>query len=81
MRSLVHMQFVCELYTPQHSAGRYFLHEHPYAASSWNLRCIRRVMNLEGVDRIRSDQWQFGQISKDAKPVKKPTGFMSNSEK
>ena len=80
VRALVHMQFVCELYDMQHAAGRYFLHEHPSTASSWNLRCIRRIMKLEGVNRIRSDQCQFGQTSREARPVKKPTGFMSNSE-
>ena len=30
-----HLNFCCNLYTLQDSEGRYFLHEHPQSASSW----------------------------------------------
>ena len=36
-----HMEFVSMLYREQASIGRYFLHEHPAGASSWDLDCIR----------------------------------------
>ena len=35
-----HQQFVCELYAIQHQGNRYFLHEHPASAPSWNEECI-----------------------------------------
>ena len=76
----VHMQFVCELYRMQHSAGRFFLHEHPDQASSWDLQCIRSVLGLDDVHRVVGDQCQYGQEIADGHPVKKPKGWMSNSE-
>ena len=30
-----HLEFVCKLYRMQHQSGRYYLHEHPYSATSW----------------------------------------------
>ena len=38
-----------------------------------------RVLALNGVRRVRSDQCQHGQESELGNPVKKPTGFMSNA--
>ena len=75
----MHMEFVCELYAMQVEGNRYFLHEHPYGASSWSLSCIKRTMALQGVEEIRADQCQFGQRAKNGRPIMKPTGFMSNS--
>ena len=77
-----HMEFVCQLYEEQHRRGRYFLHEHPMTASSWELACIRRLAAKIGVYIVRSDLCQFGLTSKDAQgeaPAKKPTYFMTDS--
>ena len=38
------------------------------------------VLQLTGVGRIRADQCQLGQQTVVGDPIKKPTGFMSNSE-
>ena len=79
-KAMVHLNFVCELYKIQDEHGRYFLHEHPVGASSWKEICIRDVMALEGVARANGDQCQYGQEDRSGNPIKKPTGWMSNSE-
>ena len=33
----LHVSFCCELYRLQADAGRYYLHEHPASAASWQL--------------------------------------------
>ncbi len=76
----VHLRFVCELYKAQHEAGRYFLHEHPLYATSWQNENILEVMGLEGVDTVWGDQCQYGQQGGTEDPVKKPTRWLSNSE-
>ncbi|MBV61870.1 MAG: hypothetical protein CMH65_11270 [Nevskiales bacterium] len=75
----VHMAFVCELYRDQVMGGRYFLHENPAHAHSWSLECIQEILALPGVERVESDQCQYGQTSIHGDPVRKPTGWMSNS--
>ena len=42
-KGLDHLKFVCQLYEFQAKNGRLFLHEHPWAASSWNVPSIERV--------------------------------------
>ena len=79
-KAMVHLRFACELYKMQDDGGRYFLHEHPVGASSWKEICIREVLEREGVSRVNGDQCLYGQESKEGSPVKKPTGWMSNSE-
>ena len=76
----VHLAFVCELYELQQQNRRYFLHEHPDGAASWGLECVQTVMALDGVRRVVGDQCQYGQQSADGVAIKKPTGWMSNSE-
>ena len=81
--AVVHIRFVCELYAEQVAGGRYFLHEHPVGASSWQLKCIQAIMELPGTQRVNGDQCMFGaeiQSGQDkGQPVNKPTGFMTNS--
>ena len=60
--------------------GGLFLHEHPMAASSWQLPCIQEVMAAKGVRRVAADQCQFGSVDEAGSPVKKPTYFLGNSE-
>ena len=73
------MAFVCELYREQLSQGRYFLHEHPQSASSWQLECVQEVWEWPGVDCTVCDQCQYGHEDGDGNPVKKGTRWMSNS--
>jgi len=83
LRALVHLEFVKDLYTDQVEGGRFFLHEHPEGASSWDEDCIQEVLRLPEVSRVRGDQCQYGQEVNFGKyrgqPIKKPTGFMSNA--
>ena len=63
-------------------AGRYFLHEHPKDATSWNTAPIKEVMRLPNVRKITADMCAFGMVQEDelgTALIKKPTGFMSNS--
>ena len=78
-----HMRFVAELYHEQIESNRYFLHEHPRYATSWKLDCMMQLEKIPGVGVVRGDQCQYGAVVRTGKykdrPVKKPTGFMSNS--
>ena len=64
----------------------YFLHEHPYSASSWKEPCVEEVMSMDGVKVVREDMcafgmWQDSDNSDEGKElVMKPTGFMTNAE-
>ena len=75
----VHMRFVCEIYAQQYNAGRYFLHEHPDGATSWGLKCVQDVLRLPFVERVVGDQCQYGQQTDEGDPMRKRTGWMSNS--
>ena len=78
-KAMVHLEFVCQLYRDQVSAKRYFLHEHPDSASSWQERCITALLATATVDRCVGDQCCYGQNDRRGGAVKKPTGWMSNS--
>ena len=84
VEAVVHIRFVCELYAEQVAGGRYFLHEHPAGASSWSLSHIQDLLELSGVHRVTGDQCMYGAEAQSGpdkgQPIKKPTGFMTNSE-
>ena len=76
-----HLQFACELYSMQVQAGRYFLHEHPESASSWKEKCIQRLWEREGVEKVTGHMCRWGMTSTDKLGedlVKTPTAFMTN---
>ena len=77
-RGLSHFRFYCELYEYQVAHARYFLHEHSSQVTSWCTDEAKRIMNLEEVDRSVAHQCQYG-AQHEGHPIKKPTGFMSNS--
>ena len=77
----LHLALFRRLYRKQMDSGRYFLHEHPALATSWQERCVREVLALKGVGRVTADQCQFGQENQHGEPLRKPTGFMSNAPK
>jgi hypothetical protein len=60
IRAIVHIDFVIELYQDQLADGRYFLHEHPEHATSWQLSRMQNLMDVEGVVKVGGDQCQFG---------------------
>ena len=82
-RATVHMEFVASLYAEQAATGRYFLHDHPSGASSWGIAAVKALQDLPGVARVNADQCQYGATAvsgtRRGGPVKKPTGFLTNS--
>ena len=79
--AIAHIDFVCSLYEEQLSGGRYFLHEHPIGASSWEIQSIKKLLETPGFTRVRGDQCQYGAGAVNGRPVMKPSGFMTNAAK
>ena len=76
-----HLEFCVKLYEIQWRSGRYFLHEHPDGAKSWQEACIRNLMKRHGVIRVTGDQCMDGLKSKDKQgvgPARGITGFLTN---
>ena len=82
-RAVRHIEFVIELYYDQLNGGRYFLHEHPEHATSWQLASMKALTEAESVLRVCGDQCQYGaEIQRGMRkghPIKKPIGFLTNS--
>ena len=83
MEARKHIQFVIKVYRMQLEAGRWFLHEHPAKAMSWDLKEIRKLGNEQGVLISEADQCMYGLTTWDAdgsrRPAQKRTKFMTNS--
>ena len=83
IKARTHLLFSIQLAEMQMADGRYFLFEHPAFASSWQEVNMQKLMADSRVDRVRADQCQYGSEVvtgiKAGSPVKKPTGFLSNS--
>ena len=66
-------------------AGRYWLHEHPWSAKSWQLPEMQELLKDPRVQVACGDQCQFGLTAKirtcsdERGPAKQPTGVISNS--
>jgi len=58
--AVAHVKFVVSLYEEQVDGGRYFLHEHPLYADSWELKCAQRLSATPEVQRVYGNQCQFG---------------------
>ena len=78
-----HLAFSMAVYQLQMDNGMYFLHEHPWTATSWDEDFVKRLLERDGVTRVRGDMCQFGMYQntpEGLKFVKKPTGFMTNAK-
>ena len=77
------LDFTMELCGIQAQAGRFFIHEHPWGALSWNEASIQKIRSMAGVSVVKGHQCGFGQTAKrrdgSVGPVLKPTGWMTNS--
>ena len=62
-----------------YNMGSVFLFEHPWAAHSWREDCVRRLLRQPGIHRVRSDQCMYGLKDVRQQPLRKATGFMTNS--
>ena len=78
-RAIMHLEFCIELYREQARHGRYFLHEHPAYASSWQEAVVEGLLKEQGVVTATCDQCRYGCTASDGSPVKKPTTFMTNA--
>ena len=56
----LHLAFCMEMYREQIKSGRYFLHEHPWSASSWKEFSVENISEQENVYCVRSNMCQFG---------------------
>ena len=78
-KAIKHIEFMVTLYLEQLDAGRYFLHEHPLHATSWQIRRMKELMAIPGVELASGDQCQYGSVirrgARIGDPVGKPTGF------
>ena len=70
----VHLEFVVKLYKYQISQGRYFVHEHPWAATSWKEECMRSLREEPTVRTVRGDMCRHG-MTLEGEKVYKPTGW------
>ena len=80
---LVHLRVACKLYKKHISRGKFFLHEHPRLARSWDQKPVKDILKLPNVGTTVCDQCAYGLVSKtdggEAIPAQKPTMWMSNS--
>ncbi|CAK0906615.1 unnamed protein product, partial [Prorocentrum cordatum] len=79
------LRFGMEVYKDRHAKGRWFLHEHPWDAKSWDDEAVKEVISLPGVYLVRGDMCAWGLELKgdDGKvgPVKKSTGWLTNNQR
>ena len=54
------LQFSVDVYWDQISRGKFFLHEHPATASSWDLSMIRELAEHPGVTTVTGDMCRWG---------------------
>ena len=78
-RAMVHLTFCMELYKEQMKHGRYFVHEHPASASSWQEDAVLELSKRDGVFKATCDQCQYGMSDEKGNPIRKPTTFLTNS--
>eukprot|EP00973_Karenia_brevis_P078885 10948026-Karenia_brevis.AAC.1 len=77
-----HLNFCLQLYRLQMKEGRYFLHEHPLTATSWQLPTLKEILGKHGVISTYINMCAYGMTSSDEHGigcVYKPTQFMTNS--
>ena len=79
-----HVRFCAGIYEHPRANGRYFLHEHPWLATSWQMDAMTRLEGHPDVKKVQTYMCQFGMVSRtgsvglDLGPVLKPTGFLTN---
>ena len=80
-----HIRFCIVLYKMQMDEGRYWLHEHPWSARSWDMPEMEELLKDPRVQVAHADQCQYGLTAKvqagsdERGPAKKPTGFIGNA--
>ena len=54
------LHFAAKVYEDRHSKGRWFLHEHPWSATSWQDKRVMEVASLPGVFIARGEMCVWG---------------------
>ena len=54
------LQYAVDLYWDQIARGKFFLHEHPATASSWDLPMIKELAEHPGVEIVTGDMCRWG---------------------
>ena len=78
-----HVKFCVRMYKLQLDGKRFFVHEHPVGASSWQMSEMIELIARDGVDVVSVDMCQFGMktVGKDGEgPARKRTKIASNSK-
>ena len=73
------LRFCAEICELCRQLGIIFIFEHPWSASSWNERCLQKVMSHDDVHLARTDQCEFGLETEQGEPMRKRSGFLTNS--
>ena len=82
------LQFAVDVYWDQISRGKFFLHEHPATAASWDCQSVRDLAEHTGVIVVTGNMCKWGMHVTEEKEnqgtdravlVKKPTKWMTNS--
>ena len=60
-----HIKFAVAMYRRQRRQGRYFLHEHPASASSWQLPVMQGLVDEHDGQVVTIDQCMYGQMAVD----------------
>jgi hypothetical protein len=81
-----HLHVSCKMYRKQHDAGRTFLHEAPWGASSWKDPEVQAILALPGVKLVRGPMCRWHMMATDKRGlqgtgyVRKETGWLTNDE-
>ncbi|CAK0870975.1 unnamed protein product, partial [Prorocentrum cordatum] len=79
-----HLNFSMEICKERYKAGKLFLHEAPWSASSWHRPSVQEVMQLAGVSLVHGPmcRWHMQATDSNGKLgfVRKETGWLTNSE-
>ena len=77
----MHLLFSIELYKIQLRGGRYFVHEHPWPAWSWQLPAMTELMKWPGVRLGKGNMCRHGMMidtPEGRQLALKATGFLTN---
>ena len=76
-----HLDFSMRIASKQMDELRYFLHEHPHSADSWQNGSIKKILEDKRVIYTRADlcHFDFCAVPGDPRPSRKTAGLITNS--
>ena len=72
------LSFAVSCCKSQYDAGRGFIFEHPWKATSWQRQPLVELAGLDGVGSIDFDQCCTGLVGPNGQPIKKRTKLLTN---